>query len=72
MERSEDAIRIEGTHAENIGFLHKSWKTQIALEIYFEKFAQEVWERNWMNLEMQTTLLRTYFQNDCHDSAGHS
>ena len=26
----------------------------------FEEHAQEVWERNWMNPEMQTTLLNTY------------
>ena len=24
---------------------------------YFEKHAQEIWERNWMNPEMHTTLL---------------
>ena len=27
---------------------------------YFEEHAQEVWERNWVNPEMQTTLLNTY------------
>ena len=32
----------------------------IALESYFEGHAQEVWERNWMNPEMQTTLWSTY------------
>ena len=32
----------------------------IALESYFEEHAEEVWERNWMNPEMQTTLLNTY------------
>ena len=32
----------------------------MALESYFEEHAQEVWERNWMNPEMQTTLLNTY------------
>ena len=26
----------------------------------FEERAQEVWKRNWMSLEMQTTLLNTY------------
>ena len=35
-------------------------ESKIALESYFEERAQEVWERNWMNLEMQTTLLNTY------------
>ena len=34
--------------------------TKIALESYFEEHAQEFWERNWMNPEMQTTLLNTY------------
>ena len=29
-------------------------------ESYFEEHAQEVWERDWMTLEVQTTLLNTY------------
>ena len=33
---------------------------KIALESSSEEHAQEVWERNWMNPEMQTTLLNTY------------
>ena len=37
-----------------------SWRIKIALESHFEEHAQEVWERNWMNPEMQTTLLNTY------------
>ena len=35
-------------------------ESKIALESYFEQHAQEVWERNWMNPEMQTALLETY------------
>ena len=42
------------------GFFTNSWRIKVALESYFEKHAQEVWERNWMNPEMQTTLLNTY------------
>ena len=42
------------------GFFTNSWRIKIALESYFEEHAQKVWERNWMNLEMQTTLLNTY------------
>ena len=42
------------------GAFMKSWRIKIALESYCEEHAQEVWERNWMNLEMQTTLLNTY------------
>ena len=34
---------------------------KIDLESYFEKHAQEVWERNWMTPEMQTALLNTHF-----------
>ena len=41
-------------------FFIKSWTIKIALESYIEEHAQEVWERNCMNLEMQTTLLNTY------------
>ena len=40
-------------------FFTNSWRIKIALESYFEEHAQEVWERNWMNPEMQTTLLNT-------------
>ena len=36
------------------------WRNKIALESDFEEHAQEVWERNWMNPAMQTTLLNTY------------
>ena len=32
----------------------------MALESYFEEHAQEVGRRNWMNPEMQSTLLNTY------------
>ena len=32
---------------------------KIALESDFEEHPLEVWERNWMNPEMQTTLLNT-------------
>ena len=42
------------------GCFTNSWKIKIALESYFDEHAQEVWERNWMNPEMQTTLLNTY------------
>ena len=38
-------------------FFTNSWRIKIALESYFEKYAQELCERSWMNLEMQTTLL---------------
>ena len=30
------------------------------MESYFEEHAQEVWEGNWTNPEMHTTLLNTY------------
>ena len=42
------------------GFFTDSWRIKIALESYFEDHAQEVWERNWMNPEMRTSLLNTY------------
>ena len=42
------------------GLFTNSWRINIAFESYFEEHAQEVWERNWMNREMQTTLLNTY------------
>ena len=42
------------------GALINNWRIKIDLESYFEEHAQEVWERNWMNPEVQTTLLNTY------------
>ena len=58
VECSEDAI---SEHVrKTTGFYTNSWRIQTALESYFEEHAQEVWERNWMNPEMQTTLLNTH------------
>ena len=54
--RSESSEYVRKT----TGFFTNSWEIKIALEAYFEVHAKEVWERNWMNLEMQTTLLNTY------------
>ena len=42
------------------GFFADSWRIKIALESCFEEHAQEVWERNCMSPEMQTTLFNTY------------
>ena len=39
------------------GFFINSWRIKRTLDSYFVEHAQEVWERNWLNLEMQTTLL---------------
>ena len=53
--RSESSEYVRKT----TGFFTNSRRIKIALESYFEEHAQEVWEKNWMNLEMQTTLLNT-------------
>ena len=42
------------------GFFTNSGRIKIAFESCFEEHAQEVWERNRMNPEMQCTLLNTY------------
>ena len=55
--RSESSEICSG---KKTGFFTNSWRFKTALESYFEKHAQEVWERNWVNPEMQTTLLNTY------------
>ena len=42
------------------------WKTRVIsihLESYFGRHAQEVWERNWMNPDMDTMLLDTKLLN---------
>ena len=54
--RSESSEYVRKTTV----FFTNSWRIKKALERYFEEHAQEVWERNWMNPEMQTTLLNTY------------
>ena len=53
--RSESSEYVRKT----TGFFTNSWRIMIALESYFEEHAQEVWDRNWMNPEMQTTFLNT-------------
>ena len=40
---------------ETTGFFTNSWRIKIALETYFEERAKEIWQRDWMNLEMHTT-----------------
>ena len=42
------------------GFFTNSWRIKIAMKSYFEEHSQGVWERNWMNPEMHTTLFSTY------------
>ena len=54
--RSESSEYVRKTTV----ILHKQLENQKALESYFEEHAQQVLERNWMNLEMQTTLLNAY------------
>ena len=54
--RSESSEHVRKT----TGFFTNSWRIKIALESYFKEHAQEVRERNWMNPEMQTTLLYRY------------
>ena len=43
-----------------VSFLHQKLENQNSLESYFEEHAQEVWEMNWMSLDLHTTLLNTY------------
>ena len=57
--RSESSEFVRKT----TGFITISWRIKIALESNFEEHAQDVWERNWMNPELQTTLLNTYPPN---------
>ena len=42
------------------GFYTNSWRVNISVDSYFEEHAKEVWERHWMNLDMQISLLNTY------------
>ena len=49
--RSESSEYVRKT----TGFFINRWRIKIALESYSEEHAQEVWERNWMYLEMHTT-----------------
>ena len=54
--RSESSEYVRKT----TGFFTNSWRIKTALESYFEEHAPEVWERNWMNPVMLTTLLNAY------------
>ena len=54
--RSESSEYVRKT----TDFFTNSWRIKLSLERYYEEHAQEVWERNWMNPEMQTSLLNTY------------
>ena len=54
--RSESSEYVRKT----TGSFTNSWRIKIDLESHFEEHEQEVWERIWMNPEMQTTLLNTY------------
>ena len=54
--RSESSEYVRKT----TGFFTNSWRIKKALESYHEEHAQEVWERNWMNLDMLIALLNTY------------
>ena len=53
--RSESSEHVRKT----TGFFTNSWRIKTALESHFEEHAEEVWERNWMSPQMQTTLLNT-------------
>ena len=59
MECSEDGVRIKSTRAQNNWLLRKQLENHNRFGGYFEEHAKEVWNRNWMNPEMQTTLLNT-------------
>ena len=58
--RGSSALPHEHRGVWRFGQVRSPHRIKIALESYIEEHAQEVWERNWMNLEMQTTLLNTY------------
>ena len=74
MKHSEDAMIIKWTRVRRTtGPFTDSWRIKIALESFFEQHVQDVWERNWMNLEMQTKLLSTHPpKTDRNDSEGAS
>ena len=59
MFRKCDQNRVN-TCGKQQGALKNKWRIKTSLKSYFEKHVQEIWERNWMNPEMQTTLLNTY------------
>ena len=54
--QSESNEYVRGT----TGIFTNSWRINMASESYFHEHAPEVWERTWMNPDVQTTLLNTY------------
>ena len=59
MERS---VRSESSEyaRKTTGFFTNSWRIKTASESCIEEHAQGIWETNWMNLEMQISLLNAY------------
>ena len=56
--------KIRSESSENMwkttGVFINSWRINWVLASNFEQHAQEMWERNWMNPEMQIALLNMY------------
>ena len=68
-------MRLESSEyvRKTTGFFTNSWRIKVALECYFEEPAREVWERNRMNPEMQTTIFEYVSSKiGCDDSGGTS
>ena len=56
---------VQKMRSESVGYMWKTtcafvhcWRIKTTLESYLEEHAQEIWERNWINPEMHTTLLK--------------
>ena len=60
MEHSEMQSESNEYVRKSMGLFTDSWRIKIALASYFDEHGKEVSEINWMNLEVQTTLLNTY------------
>ena len=62
----EDAPHVkQQASSQSVGASKDPWRAS------FGEHAKEVWERNWMNLEMQTLLLNTYLPKiDSNDTEG--
>ena len=49
-------LRCSDRCSRDPGFLHRTVGDAIALETFFDEHGTEVWETNWMSLDVQTTF----------------
>ena len=60
MKKAEGAIWRESWLSEPACIIRNRCGIKMAMQSFFDEHAKEMWEINWVNLEMQITLLNTH------------